>query len=303
MKRVKFSFKLRQDFFLLLIYIIAAGLLLGFSTGGFVINFKQIGFSALSTVQHGAYSVGSFFSETVNAVKELADLREKYALLEKRLEDYETMQRSNAEIIRENERLREILSFSETVQFKNIPAEIIGRDSSNLYSGITVNKGARHGVRKDMPVVSFQDSSFRLLVGKVVQVGMTTCMIMPLYDFQCYVPSKMENSRFYGIVNGQGSRDSSLIMRYVPKRAQEEIKTGDMIVTSGENSTYPPNIAVGTVAGINSNNYDNLLEIIVNPAIDFARLETVFILDTAAPEEAASQMSGGIWLEDARADG
>ena len=289
MKRLKLSFKLGQDFFLLLVYVIAAGLLLVFSSGGLVINFKQMGFSALSGIQKGVYSVGSFFSETVNAVRELADLREKYALLEKRLEDYESMQRSSAEIRRENERLREILSFSETIQFRNIPAEVIGRDPSNLYSGITVNKGARHGVRKDMPVVSFQGSSFRGLVGKVVQVGTVTCMIMPLYDFQCHVPSKLEGSRFYGIVNGQGSRDSSLVMRYVPKRALEEIAVGEHIVTSGENSTYPPNIIVGTVSGINSNNYDNLLEITVNPAIDFAKLETVFILDTAERQEVIRQ--------------
>ena len=289
MRRVKFSFKLKQDIFLLLIYVIAAGLLLGFSSGGFVVNFKQAGFSALSWLQSGIHSIGSFFSGTVNAIKELSDLREKYALLEKRLEDYEAMQRSSAEIIRENERLREILSLSETIQFRNIPAEIIGRDSSSLYSAITVNKGAKHGVKKDMPVISFQDSSFRLLVGKVVQVGPATCMIMPLYDFQCNVSSKIETSRFYGIVSGQGSRDASLVMRYVPKRAQDEIRIGDMIVTSGENSSYPPNIAVGTVAGVNANNYDNQLEIIVNPAIDFAKLETVFILDTSARQESVFQ--------------
>ena len=287
MKRVKFSFKSRQDLLLLLILVVASGVMLGFSSGGVAVNFKQIGFSALSGLQGAAHSVGSFFSGTVNAIRELSDLQEKYALLEKRLEDYESMQRSNAEIIRENERLRGILGFSESIQFRNIPAEVIARDASNLYSAITVNKGARHGVKKDMAVVSFQDGPYQMLVGKVVQVGITTCMIMPLYDFQCYVPSKLESSRFYGIVNGQGSRDASLVMRYVPKRAQSQIKTGDLIVTSGENSAYPPNISVGTVAGINSNNYDNLLEIVVNPSIDFAKLETVFILDTAAQSQSS----------------
>ena len=290
MKRAKFSFKLKSDWLLLLIFVVASGVMLGFSSGGVAVHFKQIGFSAISTLQGAVHSVGSFFSGTVNAIRELADLQEKYALLEKRLEDYESMQRSNAEIIRENERLRGILGFSETIQFKNIPAEVIARDAASLYSAITVNKGARHGVKKDMPVVSFQDGPYRMLVGKVVQVGLTTCMIMPLYDFQCYVPAKLEASRFYGIVSGQGARDASLVMRYVPKRAESQIKTGDLIVTSGENSAYPPNVAVGTVAGVNSNNYDNLLEIVVNPLIDFARLETVFILDTATLQESFFQV-------------
>ncbi len=295
MRRGKFSLKLRNDFFLLLAYVVVSCVFLYFSSGGITANLREAGFSAFSRIQLGFYSIGSFFSGTVNAIKELSDLREKYALLEKRLEEYEAVQHSNITVRRENERLRKILSFSQAIPVKNISAEIIGRDPFSLYSGITVNKGARHGVKKDMPVISFQDTPYRGgLVGKVVQVGTSTCMIMPLYDLQCYVPSKMESSRFYGIVNGQGNRDLALVMRYVPKRAQEEIKTGELIVTSGENSTYLPDIAVGVVAGINSNDYENLIEIIVNPAIDFSRLDSVFILDTG--HEESSDIAGtGEW--------
>ena len=282
MKHRRFSFKAQRDLFLLLAYILAAGLFLSFSSGGFVVNFRRIGFSVVSGIQRGVYSCASFFSGTVNAVRELSDLREKYRALEKRLENYEVMQRSNAEIRRENERLRELLAFTENLPHRNIPAEIIGRDPSNMYSGITVNKGARHGIRKNMTVIAFQNSPAGGLVGKVVQVGVTTAMIMPLYDFQCYIPARLEDTRFHGLVNGQGDAESPLVMRYVPKRGQGEIRAGERIVTSGESRTYPAGISVGIVSGITSNDYENSIEILVQPAVDFAKLDTVFLLD---PEE------------------
>ena len=268
MKHRRFSFKAQRDLFLLLAYILAAGLFLSFSSGGFVVNFRRIGFSVVSGIQRGVYSCASFFSGTVNAVRELSDLREKYRALEKRLENYEAMQRSNAEIRRENERLRELLAFTENLPHRNIPAEIIGRDPSNMYSGMTV--------------IAFQNSPAGGLVGKVVQVGVTTAMIMPLYDFQCYIPARLEDTRFHGLVNGQGDAESPLVMRYVPKRGQGEIRAGERIVTSGESRTYPAGISVGIVSGITSNDYENSIEILVQPAVDFAKLDTVFLLD---PEE------------------
>lgn len=240
----------------------------------------------MSGIQRGVYSVTSFFSDSFNAVRELADLREKYRLLEDKLKEYETMQRSNAEIRKENERLRKLLSFTETITIKNIPAEIIGRDPSNLYSGITINRGAKDGIRKNMPVISFQ-GSVEGLVGKVVQVGRNTSMIMPMYDMQCYVSARMEDNRFYGLVNGQGNPESPLVMRYVQKRAREEIKTGERVITSGESDNYPKNIAVGTVTGINSNDYENSIEVMINPVVDFAKLDTVLVLDINSVNENA----------------
>lgn len=284
MKRNKFLFKSRRDLFLLFVYVVTAGVFLCFSSGGFIINFRRVGFSFMSGIQRGLYSVSSFFSNTFNAVRELSDLREKYNLLEERLKEYETLQRSNAEIRKENDRLRELLSFTETVTMKNIPAEIIGRDPSNLYSGITINRGAKHGVRKNMPVLSFQNSTMGL-VGKIVQVGRSTSMIMPLYDLQCFVPSRMEDNRFYGLVNGQGDAESPLIMQYVQKRAKEEIKNGERIVTAGESENYPRDIAVGTVVGVQANDYENSIKVLINPVVDFAKLDTVIVLDVTAENE------------------
>lgn len=278
MQKRRMPIQFRKDAFLLTIYLLVSGIFLAFSGGGFVVNFRDIGFSFMSGAQRGIYSVSSFFSGTVSAVSELSDLRRKYQELSKRLEDYELLQRSNADIKTENERLKKLLGFSESLSIKNIPAGIIGRDPNNLYSGITINRGAKHGIKKNMPVISFQGSNTGL-VGKIVQVGRTTSLVMPVYDYQCFVSARLETSRYDGLVNGQGSADGLLVMKYVKKRARDEIMVGDKIITSGENYNYPGSIPIGFVSKIQGLDYETSLELDVEPVIDFSRLENVFVLD------------------------
>lgn len=278
MQKRSFPFRFRLETFLLTIYLLFSGILLAFSSGGFIVNFRDIGFSIMSGAQRGVYSVSAFCAGTVTAISELSELKQKYSELQRKLEDYELLQRSNADIRLENEHLRQLLGFTEQLTLKNIPAQIIGRDPNNLYSAITLNRGARHGIKKNMPVISFQDGNTGL-VGKVVQVGRSTCLVMPVYDYQCFVSSRLETTRYDGLINGQGSDELPLVMKYVKKRARDEIKIGDRIMTSGENRNYPGNIPVGLVSGIRGLDYETSLELDVVPVIDFSRLEDVFVLD------------------------
>ncbi len=278
MNRPRFSFRARLDSYLLAGYVLVSGILLAFSSGGFVVDFKSIGFSLMSGSQRGLYAVTGFVTGTATAIRELSDLREKYRELSERLSDYELLQRANADIRIENERLKGLLGFSESIGTRNIPAEVIGRDPNNLYSGITINRGSKQGIRKNMAVISFQGGKTGL-VGKVVDVGRATSLVMPIFDFDCFVSARLERSRYDGLVNGQGDSDTPLLMKYVKKRAKDEISVGDEIITSGENPMYPKDVPIGFVSAVRGLDYETSLELDVEPVIDFSRLETVFVLD------------------------
>ena len=132
-----------------------------------------------------------------------------------------------------------------------------------------------------MPVIAFQGTNMAL-VGKILQVGKASSIIIPVYDYRCYVAAKLELSRHRGVVNGQGSEDSPLIMKYVKKSAKGDIGIGDKIVTSGldDSSLFPKNIPIGFVSKIEVFDYETSLELSIEPIIDFSRLEYVFVLDT-----------------------
>lgn len=281
----KKSFRFRADIFFLIVFLAVSSFFLIFSGGGFILNLKSVGFSITSYTEKTVYYVYSFFKDTVSSVKELSDLKKKYSQINARLKDYELLERSAADIQKENKELKELLNFSEQIGTKNIAAEIIGLDPNNLYSGIIINRGVKHGVRKNMPVIAFQNGSMAL-AGKISGVGYSSAMIIPVYDYRCFVAAKMEISKHKGMVNGQGSDDEPLVMRYVKKRAKDSVRVGDKVVTSGleDNSMFPKNIPIGFVSKIRIHDYETSLEIFLEPIIDFSTLEYVFVLDSSEIE-------------------
>ena len=277
-RKPNFSFKIKFAEFLLVIYLLAGGLLLAFSSGGFVVNFKQIGFSIFSSLDKGVHFVAGGFKNTFNAVGELRKLQKDYNDLVIKLENYEEMQRSNADIRKENARLKEQLDFAVSLDEKNIPAQIIARDLDNAFTYLTIDKGSVNGVRKNMPVIAFQNGN-QGLVGKVVQVGTFTSQIMPIYNINNIVSARIQNSRDLGLVNGLGSQDQPLLMQYIRKSVVDELSYGDIVVTSGENDNYMRDIAIGTISKITTLDYNSSLNIELMPIIDFARLENVVVVN------------------------
>lgn len=278
----KKRFQLQADFIVFIVLIFLSVALLAFSGGGFISNFKQAGFSFISQTERALYSVTSFLGDSVSAIRELGELKQKYAEAQEKLADYEILQRVNADMQVENKKLKNLLGFSENITVKNIPAEIIAFDSSRLYSGIIINAGIKKGIKKNMSVIAFQNGQMGL-VGKIVEVGQNTSMILPLYDYQCSVACKLEVSGYRGITNGNGITNGVLNMQYVKKTGMSEIQIGSKVLTSGfdDNSFFPKNIPVGTVTKIISHDYETSIQLELTPVIDFDSVEYVFILDSA----------------------
>lgn len=273
-----FSFRIRFPEFILIGLILISSVMLAFNSGSFVINFKKVGFSVVSTIEKGVHSVVDGVSDTFNAVSELRKLKKDYNDLLIKLDKYEEMQRTNADIRKENERLKEQLDFAVSLDEKNIPSRIISRDLDNAYSYLTIDKGSVNGIRKNMQVIAFQNGN-QGLVGKVVQVGTFTSQIMPIYNINNMVSARIQNTRDLGLVNGLGSQDQPLMMQYIRKRVAESLNFGDIIVTSGENDNYMRDIPIGYISKITVVDYNSSLNIELTPIIDFARLETVVVIN------------------------
>ena len=278
MSEKKNSFRFKFPEFLLIGLLLISTIILNFSGGGFILNLKKIGFSAISTVEKGVHFVTNGIADTFNAVKELKQLKKDYNDLVIKLENYEKMQRSNADIRKENERLKEQLDYAVSLDEQNFPALIISRDFDNVYTYLTIDKGSVNGIKKNMPVIAFQNGNSGL-VGKVVQVGTFTSQIMPVYNINNIVSARIQNSRDLGLVNGLGSQDQPLLMQYIRKSVVDELSYGDIVVTSGENDNYMRDIAIGTISKITTLDYNSSLNIELIPIIDFARLENVVVVN------------------------
>jgi len=264
------------------VYVFAALMLISFSlllfsTRSLMMNIQDAGLSVFSGVRGRVDDLSSLVSQVFISVQELARLKTENDELRDRLARFERLERSAAEINQENLRLKEQLGFSETLNYRHIPAKLIGRDPDNLYSALVINKGRMAEVEKDMAVIAWQGGS-QALVGKVIHARTFESLVMPLYDTSLFISARFSSSRYEGLVEGQGDPESALRMRLIPKRARDEINYGDLVVSSGMGGIYPPGLNIGRVSGVSYREYEISMEVELAPLIDFSRLEYVFVI-------------------------
>ena len=276
-KQGKSKFKFRFQELLFIILVVASSVMLSFSSGGFIINFKNVGFTIFSTIEKGVATVSFYVKDAIDGVVKLVNLSKEYDELTEKLKDYEYMQRTNAAIRKENGRLKEQLGFADSIQQKTIPANIISRGADNLHTTLIIDKGSKDGIKKNMSVVAIQNGSIGV-VGKVVSVGYNTAQIMNIFNSSCSISARMQNTRDIGLVTGNGTEDKPLSMKYIKKRVISELHFGDIVVTSGENGNYVKEIPIGTISKVSILDYDTSLDIEIEPVINFSRLESVMVV-------------------------
>lgn len=224
------------------------------------------------------FGVSSFIQRTIFSIRELSRLREEYETLVAKLAGFENLERDYVDTLAENERLREQLGFFESVSSIKAAARIIAKDPGNIYSSCVIDKGSGAGVEVNMAVAAFQNG-IEGLAGKIVETRKGSSVVVPIYDGRLYAAARLSRTRVEGLVNGQGSPDEPLLMNYVSMLNAQDIQVGDMVVTSGLDSIYPPDIAIGRVKEIRTPKYGSSSLILLEPALDFSKIEYLFILD------------------------
>ncbi len=262
---------------LLVLFFIISLVGMGVETRRQLINPTGLIKGTASAVQYIFSSIEGFISGTINSIGELNDLRKEYLSLQEQVKEYQMVKQDLDSLKLENDRLRRQLGFSIDQVYRHVPAHIIAMDPGSLFNGMTIDKGNRDGVAVDMPVIAYQDGR-QGLVGKVVSAGVHTSMILPLFDQECYVAARFSESRYEGLVGGSDRKDGTLYMRYIKKRAKDEIHSGDIVVTSGLRSIYPGEIPIGEIFKIEAPEWQPSLIVEIEPVIDFSRLEYVFVL-------------------------
>jgi rod shape-determining protein MreC len=275
--RIREAFHRHREAIVLTVLAIVSIVSLGVNTESFSLRPKQVGQSFVAIFQQGASGIGRFFSGTVNSIRELSVLRDEYDDLLARVEEYETLTESVELLRSENERLRSALGFSESLDYENIPARVVAKEPGSFFAGFTINKGSLAGVQRNMPVIAGQ-RGVAGLVGRVDEVGLTTSIIMPIFDADSFVAARLQRSRHEGLVSGDTVTPGELTLLYVDKAARSAISVDDLVITSGMRSLFPEGIYIGRVSTIQGRPYETSLSIGLEPVVDFSVLEYVFVV-------------------------
>lgn len=179
------------------------------------------------------------------------------------------------DIEHENEMLRDVIGLKEdNPDFVfSPPANIIGRESGNLFGAFTIDKGTLDGISKDDPVISPNG-----LIGIVTEVAPTyarvTTMLSPDIDIGVY----SSREKVTGIVTGDIAlaKEGKCKMQYILK--DSDIKEGDIIVTAGRSGIYPEGRVVGVVDEVGVEDSGLSLYAIITPVVDSNKINSVFVI-------------------------
>ena len=184
----------------------------------------------------------------------------------------------------ELERLRSLYELDqEYMQYHKIGARIIAKDSSSWFSVFRIDKGSDDGIKEDMNVIAGGG-----LVGIVTDVGANYATVRSIIDDSSRVSAMAQQSGDACIVAGdlQLFKEGRLKLSYMEK--DDDIKDGDMIVTSNISGKFLPGILVGYATDITVDYNDNLTKSgYLITAARFDRLQEVLVitdLKDAGPE-------------------
>jgi len=197
----------------------------------------------------------------VEVGRENEQLRERLA----RIEDENVQLR---EALVASGRLDDIAAMREELDVPMLPAQPVGIDASNWFRSVLLDRGRNHGVHSGMPVISEQG-----LVGLVTATSRDAAKGMLLVDRQAAVDGVVQRSRARGVVRGDGD---GLVFEFVGRDA--DVAIGDELITSGLGGVYPKGLRIGRVVAVEKGDDELLHEAQVEPAVDFGRLEQVFVM-------------------------
>lgn len=262
---------------LLLLVALLAGILL--RPTGYLQPIENVVFTVLTPLQYSFHWTGSQIASRIQTIRDLGSLEARVRELQATVDQLmiENVRLHEADLERTN--LREQLHFQQSnPTYEMLAAEVIGYDPSNLLHYLILDRGVQDGVAIGMPVVTA-----RGLVGSITAVYPHSARVMLLADPSSSVNALIQSSRATGVVQGQGH--GGLTMRYVEQG--EEVRTGDIVLTSGLGGNFPKRLVIGQVTLVKRNDVDLFQEIQVQSAVAFDRLETVLVIQNFQPIEYA----------------
>lgn len=172
------------------------------------------------------------------------------------------------EMAAENQRLRELLNFSQDCSYKLIPARVVARDPSMSYKSIVLNAGKKDSIMNYMPIVTPKG-----VVGKIIQVMNGISLAQLLKDPSNRTSVLSRRTRTVAILETDDGQN--FFMRI---RSHEDFQIGDTIITSGLGGIYPKGLEVGVVKDIKNGANPLFKRAFVKPAVDFEHLEELFVI-------------------------
>lgn len=238
---------------------------------------------AASLVHQGFASFSSGVRGTTSMYIDLIGVKKQNEVFKKQLAELNAQIGTLTELKLENERLSQLLGFKQASKMNLLAARVVGRDLLPDHNTITVDRGLSHGVQKNMAALTIGG-----VIGYTFRVENDTTQVLLLTDSYAVIDAIVQRSRARGFIEGGGRSNARL--RYLKR--SDDVKVGDLVVTSGLFNIFPKGFPIGTVTSIDKSRYGMSQDVEIKPAVEPLNLEEIFIVLNANHQDLTEPKSG-----------
>ena len=222
----------------------------------------------VSPIQYVVKTPSSFFYSLLEETETIAQLESEIERLEK---DNKMMKMNLQKIdILEDEvsRLRSIKRVM-SKKFENIQiAKVIQGDVIPNKESIKINIGSNDKVIKGQTVMGANG-----LIGQIVEVSLYSSKVLLITDINSNVPAIITRTGKQVIIKGR-SQDNLLEISFTDNT---DIRSGDLIVTSGQAGRFIASLNIGRIVKIEMNEGERFAEVVVEPSEYIENINEVIV--------------------------
>jgi len=170
----------------------------------------------------------------------------------------EMLQRQNALLAAQNQRLRELENDNERLRqelrmprwsgYREVYAEVILRDPSTWSEQFVISKGLDDGIETGDLVLTFLygprgGTPECVIAGRIVEASLHTSVVATVVNPSCRLSVSLAESGASGTLTGNGSSSMTALISRLPLKSKYGI--GEMVLTSGFSERTPRGLCIG----------------------------------------------------------
>lgn len=237
---------------------------------------------SMSWTQSLFYRPAGYISGLFDDIRELRVIYEENRTLKLRLSQYARDTQRLNDLESQNQRLKVALGFTESQKQSNKYtyriAEVVSANTDPYNNIITINLGARDGIKENMSVMTVDG-----LVGRIQTVSEFSSNVQLLLDINdadnhskaIAVTAKGKEGKTFGVI--ESYTDGKLIMTRVEQT--DPVQVGDTILTSDLGKVYPSGIPIGKVTSKEPGKFGITLNVLIEPFASFRHIREVFVVE------------------------
>lgn len=216
-----------------------------------------------------------FIKDKIEEKETQKNLTKKYNKLKDKYKATEDLRTENSELKKEIKELKEALELKNILSdYKKINSTTLNRNLGYWYRNITIDKGKKDGIKKDMAVINSDG-----LIGTIYKTSNHTSTVQLLTSNQfnkISVKINVGDKYVYALLTKYDEKDNTFILEGISENTK--IPIDSKVTTTGMGSIFPSGILVGKVLSVETDSYDLAKIIKIKSEVNFNDISIVTVL-------------------------